>query len=164
MADETNKNGFVLFWKGIFSQWHPISFVEGDLQGGTTLYPTAEHWMMANKARLFGDVKTLNEIMSTDSPRDAKKLGRKVRGFNPDVWTEKCFGIVVQGNYLKFSQNEAARDHLLKTEGRILVEASPYDQIWGIGMGQEDARATNPALWEGKNLLGQALMVVRDMV
>jgi ribA/ribD-fused uncharacterized protein len=91
-------------------------------------------------------------------------LGRQVKGFDPELWASKCFDIVVRGNILKFSQNQDARRHLIHTLNKTLVEASPYDKIWGIGIGQDDPRATNPALWEGKNLLGLALMSVRSKI
>ena len=156
MADETIKNGFILFWKGIFSQWKKTPFVEAGVA-----YPTAEHWMMAEKARLFRDSGAVDDILKDPSPKNAQAVGRRVEGFNPRVWDEECFGIVVRGNELKFSQNPEARQRLIDTGSMILVEASPADTIWGIGIGQDDPRATNPGLWRGRNLLGLALMTVR---
>ena len=156
MPDETIKDGFVLFWRGIFSQWHPTSFVVEGVH-----YPTAEHWMMASKARLFGDDPALKAILASDSPKEAKGIGREVNNFDKQFWETKCFDIVVKGNRCKFYQNADAKKRLLDTGNKILVEASPDDKIWGIGIGQGDIRATNPALWNGQNLLGQALMVVR---
>ena len=67
-------------------------------------------------------------------------------------------------NLLKFSQNQNFKDFLLSTGDKILVEASPYDRIWGIGMLETDNRAENPLLWNGENLLGFALMEVRDQL
>jgi ribA/ribD-fused uncharacterized protein len=156
MADETIKDGFVFFWKGIFSQWRKTPFIESGIA-----YQTAEHWMMAEKARLFGDNASANAILADPSPKQAQAFGRKVRGFDQRRWDEKRFDIVVRGNELKFSQNPEARQRLSDTGSMILVEASPFDKVWGIGMGQEDPRATNPGLWEGRNLLGLALMTVR---
>ena len=154
---ETINDNFVLFYKGVFSQWYPSIFVHDN-----TKYVTVEHWMMAAKARLFHDDLTLKKILDTKSPKEAKDLGRQVKGFNPNVWDAKCFDIVVQGNYLKFSQNSDMKEYLLGTGTKILVEASPYDTIWGIGIGQDDERAFNPGLWRGKNLLGMSLMAVRS--
>lgn len=154
---ETSKNGFHFFWKGILGQWYPSPFTVDGVK-----YPTAEHWMMAEKARLFGDTKTLDEILKTDSPKLAKDWGRRVAEFDQKVWDSHCFDIVVQGNIHKFSQNPDLRAKLLGTGYQILVEASEFDKIWGIGLAQDDPWATNPAVWQGKNLLGLALMKVRN--
>lgn len=139
-----------------FSQWYPHEF---EIDGQR--YPTAEHYMMAEKARLFGDSEHLEEILVATSPGAAKALGRKVRGFDQARWGEARSEIVVRGNLAKFGQNEALRAHLLKTGDQILVEAAPRDRIWGIGLGAKNPRAENPHEWRGLNLLGFALMQVR---
>ncbi|MGV3662028.1 MAG: NADAR family protein [Prosthecobacter sp.] len=144
--------------KTCFSQWwagHAFE-VEG------VQYATAEHFMMAEKARLFGDAETLAEILVAQSPAIAKKLGRKVSGFDDARWLAARWDIVVRGNRAKFSQHAGLREFLLHTGDRILVEASPYDRIWGIGMAATDTNAENPAQWKGLNLLGFALMEVRE--
>ncbi len=128
------------------------------------LYPTAEHWMMAEKARLFGDEESEAEILEARDPKTAKALGRSVRGFDGEVWDEHCREIVTRGNVEKFGQNEALRKFLLGTAGAVLVEASPYDRIWGIGLRQSDKHASNPVEWRGTNLLGFALMDVREQL
>jgi ribA/ribD-fused uncharacterized protein len=138
------------------SQWFAAAFNIGNV-----LYPTAEHWMMASKARLFGDEETLQQILAATDPKTAKALGRQVKNFDGDVWTKNCRRLVTEGNVAKFSQNEALRAYLLVTEEQILVEASPYDRIWGIGLKATDDKAKHPATWEGQNLLGFALMDVR---
>lgn len=157
---------FLFFWghtakdmvtKSCFSQWFPGSFEENGIT-----YKTAEHYMMAGKARLFNDPETEKEILSANTPNQAKALGRKVKNFNPILWDEHKYQIVTQGNFLKFSQNQKFKDFLLSTGDKVLVEASPYDKIWGIGMLETDNRAENPLLWNGENLLGFALMEVRD--
>ena len=117
--------------------------------------------MMAKKARLFGDTEMLAEIIEAPDPHEAKKLGRKVRNFDADVWSAKCFEIVVSGNVEKFRQNSEIREFLLSTGDTILVEAAPRDQIWGIGLGEHNERARDPAQWRGRNLLGFALTEVR---
>ncbi len=143
--------------KEVFSQWWVAPFeVEGQR------YATAEHWMMAEKARLFGDEAALEKILAAGSPAQAKKLGRTVKDFNEHVWKEKRFEIVVAGNLAKFSQHEALKTFLLNTGSKILVEASPVDRIWGIGMSADNPDAENPAMWRGLNLLGFALMAVRE--
>ena len=120
--------------------------------------------MMAEKARLFGDEQILSKILTANSPGLAKALGRKVKGFIPKIWDEHCFNIVINGNYAKFSQNSKLTDFILSTKQRILVEASPVDKIWGIGLSQDDPNIENPLMWRGKNLLGFALMNVRQQL
>lgn len=159
MSYETRKNGFYFFWKGPLSQWRHSEFTVDGVR-----YRTAEHWMMAEKARLFKDKKTLKAIMEAKTPSEAKDLGRLVEGFDRDVWDQHCFDIVVQGNLHKFTQNPKLREHLMNTGSHILVEASPFDAIWGIGMSQDDPNADNPGKWKGQNLLGMALMKVRAVL
>lgn len=158
---------YLLFWghavskdgsvtKSCFSQWWQSAFTVDGVK-----YATAEHWMMAKKAELF-DKEMIDEILQAKSPAAAKKLGRKVKNFDPKVWGESCFDIVCEGNYHKFSQHVDLKEFLLNTKDRVLVEASPVDKIWGIGMAQDNEHAENPRLWKGLNLLGFALMEVRD--
>ena len=120
--------------------------------------------MMAEKARLFGDEEVREEIMNTSDPKLMKALGRKVRNFDPQVWDKVKYSIVLNGNYYKFTQNKEMMDFLLSTGDKILVEASPMDTIWGIGFGKENEKAKNVAMWRGQNLLGFALMEVRDEI
>ena len=157
---------FLFFWghtvkeeitKSCFSQWFPASFEEDRLE-----YPTAEHYMMAGKARLFDDEKILEKILQAKTPNEVKSLGTKVKNFDPQLWDKHKYEIVKKSNLLKFSQNPKLQGFLVSTEDKILVEASPYDNIWGIGMLESDSRAQDPSLWNGENLLGFALMDVRD--
>ena len=143
--------------KSCFSQWYDVYFEIDSIQ-----YHTTEQYMMASKARLFGDEDTLNEIMNATTPFEYKKLGRKVKGFEPSLWDEKKLDIVVEGNKAKFGQNPELKEFLLSTDDAILVEASPYDTIWGIGMDRETALNSKVEDWKGENLLGCALMEVRD--
>lgn len=139
------------------SQWYPAPFtVDG------VLYPTAEHWMMAGKARLFKDDETLAEILAAPDPHSAKALGRKVASFEDKVWKTQARAIVTEGNLHKFGQNAALKAFLVSTGSSILVEASPYDRIWGIGMSASHADAEKPDRWRGQNLLGFSLMDVRS--
>ncbi len=142
--------------KACFSQWFPVPF---ELEG--VRYPSAEHYMMWSKARLFGDEAVAGQILAAGSPALAKKLGRAVRGFDAGVWTAHRFEIVVRASLAKFSQNAACQAYLLGSNDRVLVEASPLDRIWGIGLAASDERAQNPLLWNGLNLLGFALMQTR---
>ena len=120
--------------------------------------------MMAEKARLFGDTKAEQKIISASNPGEAKKLGRSVLGFDDNLWFENRFSIVVNANVAKFSQNAELKTYLLGTGSRVLVEASPVDKIWGIGLAVNDAGFENPNLWKGENLLGFALMEVRSQL
>ncbi len=145
--------------KSCFSQWWLVNFTIA-----TITYKSAEHYMMAEKARLFNDEKIAEKIIACSSPAAAKKLGRQVKNFDSAIWDENKFEIVVKANYAKFSQNEDLKTFLLQTKNRILVEASPVDAIWGIGMAEDHENASNPKKWKGKNLLGFALMEVRDEI
>jgi ribA/ribD-fused uncharacterized protein len=120
--------------------------------------------MMAEKARMFHDEDALQKIMQAYDPMEQKKIGRRVHGYDDAQWKEHCFDIVVRGNVAKFSQNEKLRDFLLSTGNKILVEASPKDNVWGIGLDEESPDAVNPKRWPGTNLLGFALMEVRDKI
>lgn len=144
--------------KSCFSQWwegHPFTVSD-------VAYSTAEHFMMAEKARLFGDADTLAEILDSKGSAMAKKLGRKVLNFDEERWRTARWDIVVRGNEAKFGQHTAMKNFLLQTGERVLVEASPYDSIWGIGMGANHPAIENPLEWKGLNLLGFALMEVRE--
>ena len=154
---QPNKDGAIS--KSCFSQWYEASFEIDSVK-----YKTAEHYMMAEKARLFGDSDVLAQILAAEHPGAAKKLGRLVKGFQPETWLENRFEIVVRGNVAKFGQNPELKDFLIATGNRILVEASPRDRIWGIGLGQNNPDAEDPCKWRGLNLLGFALMEVRNVL
>ncbi|GEM30609.1 hypothetical protein NN3_16160 [Nocardia neocaledoniensis NBRC 108232] len=138
------------------SQWWPATFAVDGVE-----FATAEHYMMWRKAMLFGDERTAGQIVAAAHPGEAKTLGRLVRDFDDAAWQRARFGIVVAGSVAKFGQNEVLRDYLLGTGERVLVEASPRDRIWGIGLAAGDPRAADPATWRGLNLLGFALMAAR---
>ncbi|WST32742.1 NADAR family protein [Streptomyces sp. NBC_01166] len=138
------------------SQWWPAPFTVGSVT-----YATAEHWMMAGKARLFGDAEAEALAVSASSPAAAKKVGRLVKGFDDGIWARERFALVVEGSVHKFGQDPALRAYLLGTGERVLVEASPMDRIWGIGLTKDDPRTADPASWRGLNLLGFALMEAR---
>ena len=163
------RDDFVFFWghedreKGLtkvcLSQWYQCPFViEGQY------YNCAEQYMMAEKARIFGDEEIRQQILAEYSQMAMKKLGRKVRNYDDEIWKEKRFDVVVKGNIAKFSQNEKLLDFLLSTDDKILVEASPKDTVWGIGLDESSPEAIQPRKWIGENLLGFALMEVRDIL
>jgi ribA/ribD-fused uncharacterized protein len=118
--------------------------------------------MMASKAELFGDQEAFAQILAAKTPREAKAAGRLVSGFNDDVWRQRRYEIVLEGTRSKFSQNPDLATFLLSTGDKVIAEASPVDKIWGIGLAHDDKRAHNPLEWQGENLLGFALMEVRD--
>lgn len=120
--------------------------------------------MMSQKASLFGDSEIMQQILSCSDPKKIKALGRKVKGFDDAIWNKVKYSIVLNGNYHKFIQNPALKDFLLNTNDKILVEASPLDDVWGIRMAESDENAHNPLKWRGQNLLGFALMEVRDVL
>jgi len=152
---QPNKDGSIS--KTCFSQWWLSSF-----EVDKVTYKTAEHWMMAKKAELFNDKEVLEKIIKANSPAEAKKLGREVKNYDDKLWLANRYEIVKQGNYHKFSQNIDLKMFLLNTKDRVLVEASPVDPIWGIGMASDHKDVMNPEKWKGLNLLGFALMEVRD--
>lgn len=140
----------------VFSQFYNAEFV---VEGVT--YRFAEQWMMAGKARVFGDQEILGKILGAKTPAECKALGRKVRGFQEAIWRQERFAIVVAGNVHKFGQDPVLREYLLGTSEDVLVEASPSDRIWGIGLSMTDPAAKDPLRWRGQNLLGFALMEAR---
>ncbi len=168
--EKGNKIKYLFFWghqksktsnltSSCFSQWWVSPFMVDNIK-----YNTAEHWMMAQKAFLFNDNDSYNKIIAAKSPAEAKALGRQVKNFEDAVWNEKRFDIVVKGSLYKFGQNDEFKTFLLNTKDRVLVEASPVDRIWGIGLTADSDKAENPNLWNGLNLLGFALMETRDIL
>ncbi|HKE55281.1 MAG TPA: NADAR family protein [Pyrinomonadaceae bacterium] len=139
------------------SQWWNARF-----QVGEQIYASAEHFMMAEKARLFNDEVHGQKILQAGSPKIAKQFGRQVQGFDEQTWAANRLRLVVAGNLAKFGQNRDLGQFLLQTGNKVLVEASPTDKVWGIGLKADDERAQNPELWRGLNLLGFALMEVRE--
>ena len=164
-----NRVKYIFFWghekpksgvsKTCFSQWYESEFVVDGV-----VYQTAEHFMMAEKARLFNDKDSEQGILSASTPGEAKMIGRRVSGFDERKWVENRFQIVVEANFEKFGQNPELKEYLLNTGDRILVEASPVDSIWGIGLAADNSAAENPNNWKGLNLLGFALMEARQLL
>ena len=162
------KRELCLFWghqpsedgqltKSCLSQW----WME-DFYTTADSYLCMEQYMMAAKAELFGDKEIRDQILKCSDQKQIKALGRKVRGFDQKVWDKFKYAIVLLGNWHKFSQNRELREFLLSTGDSVLVEASPYDAIWGIRLAASSPEAQDPMKWRGQNLLGFALMEVRD--
>lgn len=164
------KQKYLFFWghhpaadgsitQSCLSQWW-----KADFQTDTELYCCMEQYMMAKKAELFHDLESKQQILACSDPKQIKALGRCVTGFDEALWNQAKYGIVLNGNYLKFIQNPSLKQFLLSTKNRILVEASPFDAVWGIKMAQNEKDVQNPLQWRGENLLGFALMEVRDEI
>ncbi len=143
--------------KGCLCQWWLSPFVADGNQ-----YATAEHYLMAGKARLFGDLNVAQKIVQSSDPSEAQYLGRTVRNYNEAVWAKSRYQIAVEGNWQKFSQHAELKRYLLSTMPHVLVSANPTDNIWSVGLAEDKPEIKQPALWRGLNLLGFALMEVRD--
>ena len=148
---------YTFFWNGPFSQWYNSNFIMDNIQ-----FNTAEQYMMYHKAMLFDDVDSAKKILATRDPKTQKALGRTVQNFNMSIWNDNCVQIVFRGNHAKFNQNKHLYNILMKTGTTDLVEASPYDKIWGIGLNEDDAKKTNPDSWPGSNWLGIILTDLRE--
>jgi len=152
---ETDK--YIFFWKAIISNWHICKFTVNDVE-----YNTSEQYFMHQKAMTFHNYDIAQKILQSKNPKEQKALGRKVSGFDYVIWNTIRYKVMLKGNYEKFSQDEFSRKKLLETGNKILVEASPYDIIWGIGLEEDDERILNEREWKGQNLLGKVLMEVRE--
>lgn len=145
------------FWNTIYSQWYMSKNKDYLFEENGVKFITAEHYMMYHKALTFNDIETASKILETPHPRDVKALGRLVKNYDDKIWSQRRFDVVVQGNLLKFSQNQDLMDDLIKYQDLIFVEASPVDVIWGIGLHYEDDRVLDEKQWKGQNLLGKAI-------
>ena len=141
--ENLTKDDYILFWGSYLSQWHPAAF-HFDFE-----VLTAEHWMMHEKALLFKDFYTANKIREAIHPSLAKKLGREVKNYNEEKWNEYRYDTVILGNISKFEANYELKRQLLNTGDKIIVEASPHDKIWGIGLGESNEKCYDPNKWEG---------------
>lgn len=156
-------NNILLFQKGPLSQWYGgFKDQESTFEEHGRVFNCAEKYMMYEKAYIMGDTEAEDLILSSNSPKEQKEIGRRIRNFDQVLWDTVKFEVVVRGNYLKFSQNEHLKEFLFQTNGLILAEAAPWDPVWGIGLDEKDKRAYNLETWQGESLLGKALMYVRE--
>lgn len=155
------KLSFLFFYsnKDIYSNWYPAKFTIDNIQ-----FANSEQAMMYYKAVLFQDSRICSLLKKEKNPATCKRLGRAIEGFNESKWQNCRCKIMTKVLYNKFSQNPKLKEQLLATDDKILVEASPYDTIWGIGLDKNDNRTLNPNYWKGLNLLGFCLMEVREML
>uniref|UniRef100_A0A6G6AD51 DUF1768 domain-containing protein n=1 Tax=Borely moumouvirus TaxID=2712067 RepID=A0A6G6AD51_9VIRU len=144
----------------IYSQWYPIIFYE-EVDNKKLKYINAEQYMMAQKALLFEDFDIYEEIMKETNPAKIKIFGRKIKNFDENIWNDYKYDIVLSGNRLKFEQNPDLLKKLLQTGNKLLVEASPYDYIWGIGLSAQKASKIPKKEWPGQNLLGKVLTQIK---
>ena len=151
------KEDFIFFWGGTYSQWCPSYFQIDGVE-----YNCCEQYMMAKKALLFNDFDSYKEIMLEEQPFTQKALGKLVKGFDKVKWEKYCRKFVYDGNYAKFTQNPKMKAELMATGQLEIVEASPEDKIWGIGLHARDERCWDKSTWLGTNWLGEAIMSVRS--
>lgn len=145
------------FISGYLSQWYRSEF-----KIGSRRFNCAEQYMMYAKARLFGDAAKAKRILKADHPKDQKRLGRAVQGFDQAIWDAEKYNIVLDANRAKFSQNRRLGKKLLSTGDAVLVEGNVKDPVWGVALRVDDPRIFDPAEWRGENLLGKILMQVRS--
>ena len=147
---------YVFFYGGPFSQWYRSKFTIDGVE-----YNCAEQYMMAQKALLFGDEEARVKIMKSHSPSDQKAAGRKVKNFDPDKWNLVAKSVVYRANIAKFS-TPYLKEYILATGNKEIVEASPTDRIWGIGLSEDNPDIYDKSKWRGTNWLGEVIMQVRD--
>lgn len=154
-----NRRDYCFFWRSgsPFSNFHPAEY---EYDGN--VFTCSEQGFMHSKAVLFGDHAIAEEILKTTSPMKIKQLGRQVRGFKEKTWKNARVDIMYQHCFAKFAQNEHLKEALMRTKDKAMVEASPSDAVWGIGLNEDKARRRAPETWRGQNLLGQVLDRVRE--
>ena len=159
---------FILFWGHVndkhtrqgeymLSQWYPSPFSVNEI-----VYKSAGQWMMARKALLFGDREAYKKILEADRPDQVRSFGGSIADFDETRWSVWKYEIVREGNFHKFNQNKKLRSYLMNTGNAILAEANPFDKVWGIGLSANAKNVHDPYAWEGLNLLGFALMEIRE--
>lgn len=149
----------VAFWGSPLSNFYPCNFILADEK-----WISSEQFFMACKARCFDDHESYKEIRKATTPEQAKKLGRKVKGFDDKIWDNFKYEIMLAGVYAKFSQNEDLKKFILSSEfeGKYFVEGSPFDGVWGVKIDYRNPDVDDPTKWNGENLLGKALNKVRE--
>lgn len=151
----------VYFYDGIYSNWNRANFVD-PITGN--LFANSEQAFMWYKARFFFDDIAADAILAATHPAEAKTLGREIRNFDATAWSLVSYGVMVYVCLLKFKQDIKLKAELLETGNKILVEASPFDKIWGVGLSADNDVILNEKSWRGTNLLGKALMDVRKLL
>jgi ribA/ribD-fused uncharacterized protein len=146
----------IYFWGSIFSNFHPIDFIHQNNK-----FANSEQAFMWRKAIFFKDFEIALKILNTTNPQEAKSLGRKVKYYDDIKWNQIREQIMYEVNIDKY-KDEKLQGILLSTKNLIIVESSPVDKIWGVGLSKEDPRILDEKNWNGLNLLGKVLMRVRE--
>lgn len=149
----------IYFWGSVFSNFAPVLFVIDFVA-----YTSVEQYFMSRKAAMFGDFETLGKIMKAEHPAEQKKLGREVKGFNGEIWDYWKYKVMIDGTLAKFTSSKHLTDTMLDTHDKVLVEASPTDLIWGVGLHYNDDKILDKDNWRGQNQLGKALMHIRRTI
>lgn len=159
---ERETDTHIYFQRGILSQWPTYPMIAKLTKDGEYLnFNCCEQYMMASKAILFNDYDSLKMIFDTDSPKEQRELGRKVKGFNNYTWDRHALSVVYRANMAKFTQHAELITKLINTANKTLVEGAWYDKVWGVGLATDNDLILDEANWRGKNWLGIALMNVR---
>jgi len=150
---------YFFFWKHRLSQWHIVNFTVNGV-----VFNCCEMYMMYHKALLMGDSEAAEEILREKNPSNHQKLGRQIKNFNQELWDMNKYCIVLGGNLARFMQSPPCRELLLATGDKILVEASPYDKVWGVALSADNPDILDETKWRGENLLGKVLTQVREVI
>lgn len=161
MSTAVDGTPLCLFWgqASPFSNWRA---------GKITLdgfdYSCGEQRMMHCKAALFGDLAASERVLASPSPWSQKQIGRSIRGYDEAVWEDDRMPMMIEIVFQKAIQDDSTRAHLMATGTAVIVEASPHDPVWGIGLSENDPASLDPSLWKGRNLLGRAWMAAREHI
>lgn len=163
MSEYKVTNKHVFFWGSFLSNFEPCYICYSD-DGTMRHFTSSEQMFMYFKAKHFGDTERMEQILAAKTPKEAKKLGREVRGFDDAVWAKHRMNYMYKAVWTKFNQNGRLLMKLLdkKFDNKTFVEASPYDKIWGIGVGMNDPGVDNENNWKGMNLLGKIITNIRQ--
>ncbi len=156
----------VAFWGGAFSNFYPCDIhVETDWNGNPVdiHFHCSEQYFMWLKATWFDDEEIADKILEAKTPKEAKALGRQVRNFNDEEWKGVREAAMWNAVYQKFKQNDELKEFLLSDEfkGKGFVEGSPIDGVWGVKIHYESPNIDDSKNWNGLNLLGETLNMVR---
>lgn len=149
-------DNYEFFWGGIYSNWAPSDIVVGD-----KTFNCVEQYMMYKKAEVAGDTESMQAVMNTQMPNEQKAIGRRIKNYDDAKWAAVRYEIVKEAIRAKFTQHADLKEKLLASGNKHIVEASPYDVVWGIGMGEDHPDRFDESKWRGDNLLGKCIMDVR---
>uniref|UniRef100_A0A7E4UTT6 NADAR domain-containing protein n=1 Tax=Panagrellus redivivus TaxID=6233 RepID=A0A7E4UTT6_PANRE len=157
MVTSTDGHSLALFYDTVFSNFYPCEIYTEGIK-----FTCSEQYFMYKKALFFNDPQTAKKILEAKNPMTMKLLGRQVKNFDENKWKLVAMQVMKRACYFKFDQNDDLRGELFKTAGSTLVEASPTDTIWGVGLGEDDKRICDVKQWRGRNQLGYLLTALRE--